>query len=166
MTLPQNKYPYIPPDADYDPGAPVVTLPPGVAPGPGPALTPPYPLQVPPNTPGHNHLRYPSKLRPTRPYRPTDSNHPAGPAERRSLLSIRPSCWRAAAGRRTAEHHLRREVGRLPRSQRRYQRLRSRGVAIPASGELGRPDACSELLLAPSEPTFGHHLARSRCQPW
>ena len=52
MTLPQNKYPFIPPDADYDPGAPVVNLPPGVAPGPGPALTPPYPLPVPPNTQG------------------------------------------------------------------------------------------------------------------
>lgn len=52
MTLPQNKYPYIPPEADYDPGAPVVELPPGVPPGPGPALTPPYPLPVPPNTPG------------------------------------------------------------------------------------------------------------------
>jgi phospholipid/cholesterol/gamma-HCH transport system substrate-binding protein len=50
MTLPMNKYPYLPPDADYDPGAPVVALPPGVAPGPGPALTPPYPLPVPPNT--------------------------------------------------------------------------------------------------------------------
>ena len=52
MTLPQNKYPHLPPEADYDPGAPVVALPPGVPPGPGPALTPPYPLQVPPNTPG------------------------------------------------------------------------------------------------------------------
>jgi phospholipid/cholesterol/gamma-HCH transport system substrate-binding protein len=52
MTLPQNKYPFTPPEADYDPGAPVVNLPPGVAQGPGPALTPPYPLPVPPNTPG------------------------------------------------------------------------------------------------------------------
>jgi phospholipid/cholesterol/gamma-HCH transport system substrate-binding protein len=46
--LPPNKYPLLPPDADYDPGPPVVQLPPGVAPGPGPALTPPYPLPVPP----------------------------------------------------------------------------------------------------------------------
>ena len=52
MTLPQNKYPYIPPEADYDPGPPVVKLPPGVPPGPGPALTPPYPAQIAPNTPG------------------------------------------------------------------------------------------------------------------
>jgi phospholipid/cholesterol/gamma-HCH transport system substrate-binding protein len=48
MILPQNKYPYIPPEADYDPGPPVVQLPPGVPPGPGPALTPPYPAAVPP----------------------------------------------------------------------------------------------------------------------
>jgi phospholipid/cholesterol/gamma-HCH transport system substrate-binding protein len=52
MTLPQNKYPYIPPQSDYDPGPPVVQLPPGVPPGPGPALTAPYPTQVPPVTPG------------------------------------------------------------------------------------------------------------------
>ena len=37
MTLPPNKFPYIPPGADSDPGPPVVPLPPGVAPGPGPA---------------------------------------------------------------------------------------------------------------------------------
>jgi phospholipid/cholesterol/gamma-HCH transport system substrate-binding protein len=52
MILPQNKYPYIPPQADYDPGPPVVQLPPGVPAGPGPALTAPYPTQVPPVTPG------------------------------------------------------------------------------------------------------------------
>jgi len=52
MILPQNKYPYIPPQVDYDPGPPVVQLPPGVPPGPGPALTAPYPTQVPPVTPG------------------------------------------------------------------------------------------------------------------
>ncbi|MCU1699202.1 MAG: hypothetical protein JWR34_5265 [Mycobacterium sp.] len=50
--LPPNKFPNLPPDADYDPGPPVVQLPPGVPPGPGPALTPPYPLPVPPATPG------------------------------------------------------------------------------------------------------------------
>jgi phospholipid/cholesterol/gamma-HCH transport system substrate-binding protein len=46
--LPPNKFPLLPPEADYDPGAPVVELPPGVPPGPGPADTPPYPLPVPP----------------------------------------------------------------------------------------------------------------------
>ncbi|MDP9164834.1 MAG: virulence factor Mce family protein, partial [Actinomycetota bacterium] len=33
---PPNKFPNIPPGADYDPGPPVVQLPPGVPPGPGP----------------------------------------------------------------------------------------------------------------------------------
>ncbi len=45
--LPPNKFPFIPPGADYDPGAPVVQLPPGVPPGPGPAPNAPFPLPVP-----------------------------------------------------------------------------------------------------------------------
>jgi phospholipid/cholesterol/gamma-HCH transport system substrate-binding protein len=49
---PPNKFPNIPPGADYDPGAPVVQLPPGVAPGPGPAPNAPFPLPVPPSDPG------------------------------------------------------------------------------------------------------------------
>ena len=52
MILPQNKYPYIPPQVDPDPGPPVVQLPPGVPPGPGPAPHGPFPLPVPPNEPG------------------------------------------------------------------------------------------------------------------
>ena len=52
MILPQNKYPYIPPQVDPDPGPPVVELPPGVLPGPGPAPHGPFPLPVPPNEPG------------------------------------------------------------------------------------------------------------------
>lgn len=47
--LPPNKFPNIPPGADYDPGPPAVTLPPGVQPGPGPAPNAPFPLPVPPN---------------------------------------------------------------------------------------------------------------------
>ena len=50
--LPYNKFPYIPPGADYDPGPPVVQLPPGVPPGPGPVPLAPFPLPVPPVTPG------------------------------------------------------------------------------------------------------------------
>ncbi|MBI3212997.1 MAG: virulence factor Mce family protein [Mycobacterium sp.] len=50
--LPPNKMPFIPPGADYDPGAPVVQLPPGVPPGPGPAPNAPFPLPVPPNDNG------------------------------------------------------------------------------------------------------------------
>lgn len=47
--LPPNKFPFIPPGADYDPGPPSVQLPPGVQPGPGPAPNAPFPLPVPPN---------------------------------------------------------------------------------------------------------------------
>lgn len=49
---PYNKFPFIPPYADYDPGPPAVQLPPGVVPGPGPAPHAPFPLPVPPNQPG------------------------------------------------------------------------------------------------------------------
>src|SRR6185312_1383957 len=52
MTLPMNKFPFIPPQVDPDPGPPVVQLPPGVAPGPGPAPQAPFPLPVPPNDNG------------------------------------------------------------------------------------------------------------------
>jgi phospholipid/cholesterol/gamma-HCH transport system substrate-binding protein len=47
--LPPNKFPAIPPGADYDPGPPSVQLPPGAQPGPGPAPNAPFPLPVPPN---------------------------------------------------------------------------------------------------------------------
>jgi phospholipid/cholesterol/gamma-HCH transport system substrate-binding protein len=49
---PPNKFPNIPPGADYDPGPPAVELPPGVQPGPGPAPNAPFPLPVPPSDPG------------------------------------------------------------------------------------------------------------------
>ena len=78
MILPQNKYPFIPPEADYDPGPPVVNLPPGVAPGPGPALTPPYPLPVPPNTPGPQPFPLPFQAPPDQ-YLPPYGRQPAGP---------------------------------------------------------------------------------------
>ncbi|CAA0079882.1 Uncharacterised protein [Mycolicibacterium vanbaalenii] len=50
-TFPPNKFPFIPPEMDPDPGPPSVQLPPGVEPGPGPAPHAPYPLPVPPNEP-------------------------------------------------------------------------------------------------------------------
>lgn len=50
--LPPNKFPNIPPEADYDPGPPAVQLPPGVQPGPGPAPNAPFPNPVPPNNNG------------------------------------------------------------------------------------------------------------------
>jgi len=49
---PPNKFPNIPPGADYDPGPPSVQLPPGVMPGPGPAPNAPFPLPVPPSDQG------------------------------------------------------------------------------------------------------------------
>jgi phospholipid/cholesterol/gamma-HCH transport system substrate-binding protein len=50
--LPPNKFPNIPPSADYDPGPPVGQLPPGVQPGPGPAPNAPFPLPLPPTDNG------------------------------------------------------------------------------------------------------------------
>jgi phospholipid/cholesterol/gamma-HCH transport system substrate-binding protein len=49
--LPPNKFPYIPPENDPDPGYPVAPgmLPPGVQPGPGPAPHQPWPYIPPPN---------------------------------------------------------------------------------------------------------------------
>ena len=52
-TLPPNKFPYIPPDADPDPGTPMVgPPPPGVVPGPGPAPHQPAYNPPPPNDNG------------------------------------------------------------------------------------------------------------------
>jgi phospholipid/cholesterol/gamma-HCH transport system substrate-binding protein len=52
--LPPNKYPFIPPGADPDPGTPYPpgALPPGAVPGPGPAPNQPFPVPPPPNTGG------------------------------------------------------------------------------------------------------------------
>jgi phospholipid/cholesterol/gamma-HCH transport system substrate-binding protein len=52
--LPPNKYPFIPPGTDPDPGTPYAPgfLPPGAVPGPGPAPNQPFPVPPPPNTGG------------------------------------------------------------------------------------------------------------------
>jgi phospholipid/cholesterol/gamma-HCH transport system substrate-binding protein len=51
--LPPNKFPFVPPGADPDPGTPIAgPLPPGVVAGPGPAPYQPFPAQPPPNTGG------------------------------------------------------------------------------------------------------------------
>jgi len=52
--LPPNKFPFIPPGADPDPGTPYPpgALPPGAVPGPGPAPIQPFPTPPPPNTGG------------------------------------------------------------------------------------------------------------------
>jgi phospholipid/cholesterol/gamma-HCH transport system substrate-binding protein len=72
MLNPMNKFPYIPPSADYDPGPPVAALPPGVPAGPGPAPNPPYPLPYPPNELGPAPAPWPY-------YAPPDQNLPTNP---------------------------------------------------------------------------------------
>src|SRR6201996_6076662 len=52
--LPPNRFPFIPPGADPDPGTPYPpgAVPPGAVPGPGPAPNQPFPTPPPPNTGG------------------------------------------------------------------------------------------------------------------
>jgi phospholipid/cholesterol/gamma-HCH transport system substrate-binding protein len=81
---PPNKFPNIPPGADYDPGPPVVALPPGVPPGPGPAPNAPFPLPVPPSDPGPPPAPWPffapqDQVLP--PYSRTPPDAPAPPAD-------------------------------------------------------------------------------------
>lgn len=78
MTQPMNKFPYIPPETDYDPGPAVVQLPPGVPAGPGPAPNPPYPLPYPPNEPGPPPAPWPF-------YAPPDQNMPTSPGGNNGL---------------------------------------------------------------------------------
>lgn len=73
MRRPLNKFPYIPPEADYDPGPPVVKVPPGIPAGPGPAPNPPFPLPYPPNEP-----EFPLPA-PWPFYAPPDQNSPTAP---------------------------------------------------------------------------------------
>jgi phospholipid/cholesterol/gamma-HCH transport system substrate-binding protein len=80
---PPNKFPMIPPGADYDPGPPSVQLPPGVVPGPGPAPNAPFPLPVPPNDNGPPpplpFYAPPDQIVP--PYARTPPDAPAPPAD-------------------------------------------------------------------------------------
>jgi phospholipid/cholesterol/gamma-HCH transport system substrate-binding protein len=84
MTLPMNKFPFIPPQVDPDPGPPAVQLPPGVEPGPGPAPQAPFPLPVPPSDPGVQPPPWPFYAPPDQqvpPYgRPAPEAPPAPPA--------------------------------------------------------------------------------------
>ena len=81
--LPPNKFPNIPPSADYDPGPPSVQLPPGVVPGPGPAPNAPFPLPVPPNdnppAPAWPFFAPPDQVLP--PYGRTPPPPPGAPAD-------------------------------------------------------------------------------------
>ncbi|MBS9534468.1 MCE family protein [Mycobacterium sp. M1] len=72
MHRPMNKFPFIPPEADYDPGPPVAQLPPGVPRGPGPAPNPPFPLPYPPSDPGPQPAPWPY-------YSPPDQSLPTNP---------------------------------------------------------------------------------------
>ncbi|WP_123025969.1 virulence factor Mce family protein [Mycolicibacterium stellerae] len=80
MILPQNKFPFIPPQVDPDPGPPAVQLPPGVAPGPGPAPHGPYPLPVPPNEPGPLPSPFPFYAPPDQAVPPYGRPPPPAPA--------------------------------------------------------------------------------------
>jgi phospholipid/cholesterol/gamma-HCH transport system substrate-binding protein len=72
--LPPNKFPYIPPGADPDPGTPVAgPLPPGVVAGPGPAPFQPFPVPPPPNTGGTDGRQ---AWIPPSPYPPQDPQIP------------------------------------------------------------------------------------------
>ena len=81
--LPPNKYPYIPPGADPDPGTPVAgPLPPGAVAGPGPAPFQPFPVQPPPNTGGTDGRQAwipPSPYPPQNPQIPFPKAVPAPP---------------------------------------------------------------------------------------
>ncbi len=81
--LPPNKFPYIPPGADPDPGTPVAgPLPPGVVAGPGPAPFQPFPVQPPPNTGGTDGRQAwipPSPYPPQNPQIPFPKAVPAPP---------------------------------------------------------------------------------------
>jgi phospholipid/cholesterol/gamma-HCH transport system substrate-binding protein len=80
---PPNKFPNIPPGADYDPGPPSVQLPPGVVPGPGPAPNAPFPLPVPPNDSGNPppwpYYAPPDQIVPPYGRTPPDAPAPPGP---------------------------------------------------------------------------------------
>jgi phospholipid/cholesterol/gamma-HCH transport system substrate-binding protein len=81
--LPPNKYPFIPPGNDPDPGTPIAApLPPGVVEGPGPAPHQPFPQPPPPNTGGTDGRQAwipPSPYPPQNPQIPFPKAVPAPP---------------------------------------------------------------------------------------
>lgn len=76
---PPNRFPMIPPGADYDPGPPSVQLPPGVPAGPGPAPNAPFPLPYPPSDPGPQPLPWPFFAPPDQVTPPYAINNPPAP---------------------------------------------------------------------------------------
>ena len=122
---PPNKFPMIPPGADYDPGPPVVQLPPGVAPGPGPAPNAPFPLPVPPSDPGRHRRRTRSTPRRTRSCRRMPGLRPT---PRHPRPPHRPTCRRCPP------------TGRL---RRRVLRPRPRTIPRPAYSSTPRGERAS-----------------------
>lgn len=114
--FPPNKFPNIPPQADYDPGPPAVQLPPGVQPGPGPAPHAPFPNPVPPNNnapapawpfyaPPDHYLPPYGRQEPMPPlppgtpiYRPPGAEMPGIPPPPEALLPPPPAPGSAEAG--------------------------------------------------------------------
>ena len=163
---PYNKFPFIPPGADYDPGPPSVQLPPGVLPGPGPAPNAPFPLPVPPNDngppPAVAVLRAagsdPAAVRPVR-ARGAASARPRAVARRgacarcsgsRRARSRCPATARrrcAAAGQRSGDHHVRFKDRCVRRPRRGDGRVRRRYGQGCGPGDVGRPDDGSTISV-------------------
>ena len=153
MILPQNKYPYIPPQVDPDPGPPVVELPPGVPPGPGPAPHGPFPLPVPPNEPGMPppwpfyappDQQVPPYGRPAPPPPPP----PPPPADSPPLPAEVPMAW----GHHTPEGH-----GDAPAVTTYDQNGKfvdpagGTGVYAPGTDKLAPAENWVDLMLAPRQ---------------
>ena len=156
MILPQNKFPYIPPQVDPDPGPPVVQLPPGVPPGPGPAPHAPFPLPVPPNDNGPPpplpYYAPPDQVVP--PYgRPAPEAPPAPPAPPtdggQPLPAEAPLAW---------GHHPPEGQGDGPSSIATYDQNGKfvdpdggTGVYAPGADKLAPAENWVDLMLAPRQ---------------
>ena len=150
--LPPNKFPFIPPGADPDPGTPIAgPLPPGVVPGPGPAPNQPFPVPPPPNTGGTDGRQAwipPAPYPPQPPALPFPKAVPPPPppeglspaaAVPAAREAVGPTAGPGAAGQRRGLHHLRPEHRSFPGPRRRHWYLRARQSI--ERGELGGPDA-------------------------
>ena len=121
--LPPNKYPFIPPGSDPDPGTPVTgPLPPGVVEGPGPAPNQPFPAPPPPNTGGTDGRQAwipPSPYPPQNPPIPFPKAVPAPPPPEGlpgapyppAEKTVGSAARSGPAGQRHGVHHLRRCTG-------------------------------------------------------
>ena len=149
--LPPNKYPFIPPGNDPDPGTPIAgPLPPGVVEGPGPAPHQPFPQPPPPNTGGTDGRQAWIPPSPYPPQNPADTV-PQGRSRAAAAGGIARSAVPAGgkavgsaarpgpAGQRHGLHHLRRQHRSFSGPRRRHWYLRARQSIY--RGELVGPDA-------------------------